>query len=1675
MKPGTDINIETLYQQVDDAFFRYDYAKALRILKDIQATEGPSTRALSLEASVRLEGHDFDGAQKALQELLRFAPTDAYGNYLQARLDYEAGKLRDVVRRIRPFLQEKNLTPNLKEKFWNLEGRARKKLGDGHASTEAYRQSAIYAPSTHIKALEWSNYLFNLHYEGMPTSKRLAVHKKYGAILRGVQPFWNRLLKPRKKIRVGYLSPNFREHVVLRFVLPFFEHFDEEKFEVYAYMLNYEDQESKHIMQTATMWRNLTRMDADMAARRIYDDGIDILVDFAGHSEGGKGLEIMARKPAPIQITGVGYFDMAGLPAVDYVLGDVYLDSIPAGVNNILNFTEKILALPHTHLCYVPKKNLPAVAPLPALKNGYITFGSFNNLAKVTDDVLKTWGQILQAVPHSRLYLKTSVLDHSLAIEKLKERLHKAQIDPERVILEGFSKNYMQDYAKVDLALDTFPYPGGGTSFDALYMGVPVLTLEGKSHGERFGVSILQNLGLAEFIAKNPTDYVTRAKLLTGDLNLLAALRKNMRALMQKTPLLDAKAYMKDVEAAYQEVLHIYEEQRKQKFSDKEGAEFSRAFLALAQKEDKLQILALADRLLLWGQAASNVQKLIAGVYLDADEVDNSCRALKEIQAKDTAEYYLLQGRLDIMTWHFEAAIQHLRKAVQIGLPKHLIATSHNFLARAYATLGNIEDAFQQHLVAYHEAEFLNERISTLSNCLFFLHYVERDSAYRLSFARAFNDLLKNTKSVPLRKERSRDGRIRVGYISSSFDFHVIANFCHALFEKHDRGRFTVYGYSLSSENEIAQSFQDYADGFFYLGGKTAKEIAQRIAADGIDILFDLAGHDAKGAMPVLAYKPAPIIISGIGYMSTTGLGTVDYFLGDVYADPIGLHDADFTEKLLRLPHSHFCWRNSKKPHIPVANPPCLKNDNITFGSFNNYAKVNDKVLAVWAKILQRIPTAKLFLKTFSFGHDSKDGERSALRRLAKFGIGEERIIFEGFSGDYLQAYKKIDIALDPFPYPGGGTTLDALYMGVPVITLSGATHNARFGTSILMNLGLQDLCANSEAEYIEKAVALAEDKERLLDLRKTLRWRMKKSPLMDESFYMADMEALFEKIWAQKAQELGIAANFEDLVKQAQVAMRDADWRTVANLAAQAIPLGEVPLWLLEGTGFAWIQLGDMSRARHYLLLALKRDPQRAEVLYQLADAAKQALDFPQAVTWATKALALTEETKATRAFRCRLWGLKAYAERQISLDASASYLQASVLAAGDEKRRYYSAYLLVLHDKEIHGQEEIFEASCGYEKMCADIQPLPPVKYAHKKIRVGYLSPDFRRHVMFAFIYPLFAAHNREKFELYAYNLTKDTDGFTEALQAQADHWRDMAGKSMAEIAQQIRTDEIDVVFDLAGHSSGNALPALVYRPAPVALSGLGYLGTTGLRAVDAFVTDGIVNPIQQKTYLVEKPLRLTSQFCYAGREELKASQGAPCKEAGYITFGAYNSYHKITEETLFLWREILLRVPQSRLLIKCQPFVAPNNALAAYARLKKAGLPMERIDFEPADDRYMERALSVDIGLDTYPYPGGGTTFDLLYMGVPVVTRYGSSRLSRFGLSILTQVGLEDLAAPDGSSYVEKTVALANDVELLDVLHKNLRSMLQKSPAMDAKRYLQELEAFYQKSLAEVQKRG
>ncbi len=269
---------------------------------------------------------------------------------------------------------------------------------------------------------------------------------------------------------------------------------------------------------------------------------------------------------------------------------------------------------------------------------------------------------------------------------------------------------------------------------------------------------------------------------------------------------------------------------------------------------------------------------------------------------------------------------------------------------------------------------------------------------------------------------------------------------------------------------------------------------------------MELGGHTGSYALPVLAYRAARVQISGIGYFNSTGLAGCDGFLSDIYCAPEE-NSPYFTERLLRLPHTHFCYQPYKE-FPEVVPPPCLKKGYITFGSFNNFAKVNDGMLLLWGEILAKVPDARLLLKHKLLG--TEEGLAYTIRRLEKLGLPLERIELRGYSKDYLQEYGDMDIALDTSPYPGGLTTCDALYMGVPVVTLCGNRHGARFGESFLRNLGLGELSAASKEQYAALAAALASDYEFLALLRGRLRRMMQESPLMDSRAYMRDVEDLY-------------------------------------------------------------------------------------------------------------------------------------------------------------------------------------------------------------------------------------------------------------------------------------------------------------------------------------------------------------------------------------------------------------------------------------------------------------------------------------------------------------------------------------------------------------------------------------
>jgi predicted O-linked N-acetylglucosamine transferase (SPINDLY family) len=293
------------------------------------------------------------------------------------------------------------------------------------------------------------------------------------------------------------------------------------------------------------------------------------------------------------------------------------------------------------------------------------------------------------------------------------------------------------------------------------------------------------------------------------------------------------------------------------------------------------------------------------------------------------------------------------------------------------------------------------------------------------------------------------------------------------------------------------------------------QEITDQIHKDKIDMLVDLAGHTAGNRILVFARKPAPIQISWIGYLATTGLSTMNYKIVDHHTDPPGKTEQFYTEKLMRLPESFLCYlpdRDSPK----IGPSPFISTGHITFGSFNNFAKINPTVFELWAKVMDQLPDSRLILKGKSF--HSKSTCQYVRDMFTQRGIAAERITLQSLvpSPKHLESYSLVDIGLDTFPFNGAATTCEAMWMGVPVITLAGTAYHSRVGISLLSNVGLKDLIANTLEEYVSIAVRIATDLKMLQDIREGLRDRMVHSPLTDANNFIVNLETCYRTMWEQ-------------------------------------------------------------------------------------------------------------------------------------------------------------------------------------------------------------------------------------------------------------------------------------------------------------------------------------------------------------------------------------------------------------------------------------------------------------------------------------------------------------------------------------------------------------------------------
>jgi len=476
----------------------------------------------------------------------------------------------------------------------------------------------------------------------------------------------------------------------------------------------------------------------------------------------------------------------------------------------------------------------------------------------------------------------------------------------------------------------------------------------------------------------------------------------------------------------------------------------------------------------------------------------------------DFAEAHNNLGNALWASRRYTEAAQACREAIRL---RPDLADAYNNLGNAAKDLGQLDEAID----CYRKAITLEPSSHQVHSSLIYTLYFHQDydAAAILAEHRAWNDRHAKPLAVHIRpheNDRSPDRRLRIGYVSADFRTHPVGLCFEPLLEQHDHRPFEIICFSnVPRADAVTARMQKHADQWLEIFGQSDQEVAELVRQKQIDILVDLSLHMAHNRMLVFARKPAPVQVTYLGYPGTTGLSTVDYRLGDSYIDPPGTEQFH-SEKTIRLPRTYLCWRFNGGEQA-VGPLPALQNGYVTFGSLNNFAKVTPPVLETWGKLLSVVKDSRLILRC-----PQGQAADHVCRALGRYGVDPRRLDLVGHLSweQYVSLYQYQDIGLDPFPYPGHTTSCDSMWMGVPVVTLTGQTSVSRAGASLLHTIGLSELIAAEEQQYVEMARNLAEDLPRLMQLRATLRGRMQQSALMDAAGFARDVEAAYRQMWRQ-------------------------------------------------------------------------------------------------------------------------------------------------------------------------------------------------------------------------------------------------------------------------------------------------------------------------------------------------------------------------------------------------------------------------------------------------------------------------------------------------------------------------------------------------------------------------------
>ena len=1740
---------------------------------------------------------DLKSAEEAFGAALAIAPdyTKALSGLGNVHL-----KKRELPQAEALFRQALKLDPT-QEKAW---------LNLGHICE--LRHKLTEAASCYERALEINprNYLFIsdllqivTHDAARDADQTALLHRQYGAhfdqFATLLPPCTNDKSIDRPLV-IGLVTSDLRDHALVNYFEPLLQQFsDASDLTVHVYFGRAtEDAVTKRMRRYIRNWHPAYLWDDSTLAHHIRTHQIDILIDLNGHTEANR-LAVFAMRPAPVQMTWLGYLGTTGMSSMDYYIADAtWLPNLEYSKY----FTEHLALLPCA-TPFLPNNQSPSVNALPALTNGYITYGSFNRRIKLNDAVIETWSAVLRATPMSRMVL--GAINESDQAEVIGV-FAKSGISSDRLTFFGrmAQVDYLALHQQVDMCLDTFPFGGGATTAQAAWMGAPTVSLMGTSAAGRFGAAEMLHLGLGTFVAQSPAEFTSVAIYWADHVKELANLRLTLRARFLASPMgqyeqfaANLKGLMRAVWKRWCDglapamlVLNDMPLETQAPLATSGTQPTPAALAQLWQLYDADQVDAakqLATSILQNSPPHAQTLKLLGGLYRKSGDLElalTTHRSTAALYPDDFEAHFNLanelsqQGQFDEAIRSFTAALaidplhgvtynnmstifrtmelnaeaeMYARQAIQV---EPSLAIAHNNLGNALQAQGKFSAAqasYEQALAlrpewaeAYNnlaiclkdqclsfEANAAYEKVLTLkpqwaaahSNYLYCLSLdVQTDSenlhAAHVRFGEQHADPLQTEwQAHTNRKDPNR--ALKVGFVSADLYAHALTFFFEPWFRQlgQKSGLELHAYYTHFFDDESTKRLRGHFAFWHAAHDLNEEQLAQKIRNDEIDILFDLSGHTAHNRLLTFARKPAPIQVSYLGYLGTTGVKAIDYFLCDQFWIPPEL-GWQFTEKMAYLP-SALVFQPS--PLAPDVNPlPALANGFLTFGSFNRANKINDSVVALWSMLMKEVPTSKLLL-----GGVATDSHERIMRSFLSNGIALERIDFIPRSNleDYLEQYHLVDFCLDTYPFGGGATTAHGIGMGVPTLSLAGDTPASRLGATEMHQLGLDSFIAYDVDGFLERGRYWASQLPELSEIRATMRQRLTDSPLGDQVALGNATEECLRTMWRTwcaegSAKEVASGATSvncesprtsesvcqgpfsaesptaeeEDALLamyhngEHEVALQAArhwlvkypnhhlGWKVVGYIQQalgefnqalahiqRAVALAPQDASDLNNLGVVLTELGRLDEAQMHLEQAVAIQPKYGRGWTNLAMVYQLQHAYTQAQSAAQVAVSL-DETDAAALIQL---GNAFEAQGQLSL-AQACYYRADMAHEPRRAVAYSNVLYLMSHDVLIdpHHLSEVHKGfGVQFESPLRETWPEHDNNSdPYRRLRLGFVSGDLCHHALNAFLEPAFAAlMQRPLLELHAYDCSQREDATTKRMHRYFAHWHNIAALSDTRLADKIRADHIDILVDLSGHTARNRLLAFARKPAPVQMSWLGYLGSTGLQCIDGYISDSYWIPPELGWQFCESLAYLPTPAVFRPTALAPPANTLPAFRNGYITFGSFNRINKVNDAVIALWSLLLQALPDSRLVLAG---IEKADETALLDRFNKAGIERERLTCHPRQQTsaYLTLHHEVDLCLDTFPHAGGATTAHAAWMGVPTLCLAGETPASRFSASLMHQIDLDAFVTHSIEEFVDCGVFWASQLEQLACLRTGLRERMQQSPLGRTQEFAVQFEA-------------